>query len=69
MLTQFRADIQTAEARLQSREKTWELDKVQLAAIRKEEIATCVQESATGTSKLSHWPDFGRIERYGTWYG
>ena len=33
MLTQFRADIQTAEARLLARKKTWELDKVQLAEI------------------------------------
>ncbi len=33
MLTQLRAAIQTAEARLQSRRKTWELDKVQLDEI------------------------------------
>jgi RND family efflux transporter MFP subunit len=41
MLTQLRADVQTAEARLQSREKTWELDKVQLAEIQ-EQIEKCV---------------------------
>tara|TARA_R110002049_G_scaffold27321_3_gene94392 strand:+ start:18339 stop:19823 length:1485 start_codon:yes stop_codon:yes gene_type:complete len=33
MMTKFRADIQTAEARLQARTKTWELDKVQLQEI------------------------------------
>lgn len=41
MLAQFRADIQTAEARLTSRQKTWELDKFQLTEI-EEQIAKCV---------------------------
>ncbi len=40
MLTQLRADIQTAEAKLQSRKKTWELDQVQLAEII-EQIKLC----------------------------
>ena len=40
MLTQLRADIQTAEARLQSRQKTWELDQVQLREI-EEQIKLC----------------------------
>jgi HlyD family secretion protein len=40
MLTQLRADIQTAEAKLRSREKTWELDKVQLAEI-EQQIGLC----------------------------
>ena len=41
MMTELQADIQTAEARLQSRQKTWELDKVQLAEI-EEQIKKCV---------------------------
>ncbi len=41
MMTELRSDIETAEAKLQSREKTWELDKVQLAEI-EEQIEKCV---------------------------
>ena len=40
MLTKLRAEIQTAEARLQARTKTWELDKVQLQEI-ETQIANC----------------------------
>lgn len=40
MLTQLRAEIRTAESRLQSRTKTWELDKVQLKEIT-DQIAKC----------------------------
>lgn len=40
MLTQLKADIKTAEARLQSRQKTWELDKLQLSEIQ-EQINKC----------------------------
>ena len=36
MLTQLKAGIKTAEARLNSRRKTWELDKVQLSDIEKQ---------------------------------
>lgn len=36
MLTQLQAGIQTAEAKLRSREKTWELDQKQLAEIEKQ---------------------------------
>lgn len=41
MLTQFKADIETAQARLTSRQKTWQLDKFQLAEI-EEQISKCV---------------------------
>lgn len=40
MLTQLTANVQTAEAKLQSRSKTWELDKKQLDEI-VEQIALC----------------------------
>ncbi|KAA5543805.1 HlyD family efflux transporter periplasmic adaptor subunit [Roseiconus nitratireducens] len=40
MLTQLNADIETAKARLQSKEKTWELDKIQLRQI-EDQIAKC----------------------------
>ncbi|QDV12459.1 Macrolide export protein MacA [Rosistilla oblonga] len=40
MLTQLRAEIRTAESRLQSRTKTWELDKVQLEEI-EDQIEKC----------------------------
>ena len=41
MLAQFQADIETSKARLVSREKTWQLDKFQLAEI-EEQIGKCV---------------------------
>ncbi|MFK8112048.1 MAG: efflux RND transporter periplasmic adaptor subunit [Rubripirellula sp.] len=41
MLTQLRANVKTSEAKLQSRQKTWELDKVQLQEIT-EQIEKCV---------------------------
>jgi HlyD family secretion protein len=40
MMTQLRADVRTAEARLQSRSKTWELDQFQLKEI-VEQIERC----------------------------
>lgn len=40
MLTQLRADIKTAEAKLSARQKTWELDKVQLAEVT-EQVKLC----------------------------
>lgn len=40
MLTQLRADMKTAKARLQSRAKTWELDQIQLEEI-SEQIRLC----------------------------
>lgn len=40
-LTQLRANIQTAEARLSSKEKTWKLDKMQLAQI-EDQIQKCM---------------------------
>ena len=41
MINQLRAAIQTAEAKQKSRQKTWELDKLQLKEI-EEQIALCV---------------------------
>ncbi|MEM1224245.1 MAG: HlyD family efflux transporter periplasmic adaptor subunit [Planctomycetota bacterium] len=41
MLTQLEADIKTAEAKLASRQKTWDLDQKQLAKI-KEQIELCL---------------------------
>ena len=41
MMTNLRADIQTAEARLQARKKTWELDQVQLNEI-ESQIEKCM---------------------------
>lgn len=41
MLTQLKADIETAEARLSSKEKTWKLDKMQLERY-EDQIAKCM---------------------------
>ena len=41
MMTQLRAAIETAEARLQAKEKTWQLDKIQLEQI-EDQITKCM---------------------------
>lgn len=41
MLTQLRADVKTAEAKLSAKEKTWQLDKMQLAQI-EDQIDKCM---------------------------
>ena len=40
---------------------------LQAASSRSDEMPTCVHDNETGTSRLSHCPGLGRIERYGTW--
>ena len=46
MLTQLRADIDTAKAKLSAREKTWELDKIQLKFI-EDQIKKCTIHAPT----------------------